>query len=194
MLAIIDNYDSFTYNLVQYFGELNEDPVVVRNDELTVAELAAQNPDYLVISPGPCTPNEAGISVAAIQHFAGKIPILGICLGHQSIAQAFGGTVVAAKEIMHGKISMVNHDGEGLFANLPNPLKATRYHSLAVAGADLPPELRVTATTDDGEIMALRHRQQMIFGVQFHPESIETVGGHEMLRNFLNQDPDRRAA
>ena len=194
MLAIIDNYDSFTYNLVQYFGELNEDPVVVRNDELTVAELAAQNPDYLVISPGPCTPNEAGISVAAIQHFAGKIPILGICLGHQSIAQAFGGTVVAAKQLMHGKISMVNHDGEGLFANLPNPLKATRYHSLAVAGADLPPELRVTATTDDGEIMALRHRQHMIFGVQFHPESIETVGGHEMLRNFLTHHPGQEAA
>ena len=194
MLAIIDNYDSFTYNLVQYFGELNEDPVVVRNDELSVAELAAQNPDYLVISPGPCTPNEAGISVAAIQHFAGKIPILGICLGHQSIAQAFGGNVVAAKQLMHGKVSMVNHDGEGLFANLPNPLKATRYHSLAVAGTDLPPELRITATTDDGEIMALRHRRHMIFGVQFHPESIETVGGHEMLRNFLTHHPGVEAA
>ena len=194
MLAIIDNYDSFTYNLVQYFGELNEAPVVVRNDELTVAELAAQNPDYLVISPGPCTPNEAGISVAAIQHFAGKIPILGICLGHQSIAQAFGGTVVAAKQLMHGKISMVNHDGEGLFANLPNPLKATRYHSLAVAGTDLPPELRVTATTDDGEIMALRHRRHMVVGVQFHPESIETVGGHEMLRNFVSHHPGGEAA
>ena len=194
MLAIIDNYDSFTYNLVQYFGELDEDPVVVRNDELSVAELAAQNPDYLVISPGPCTPNEAGISVAAIQHFAGKIPILGICLGHQSIAQAFGGNVVAAKQLMHGKVSMVNHDGEGLFANLPNPLKATRYHSLAVAGTDLPPELRITATTDDGEIMALRHRRHMIFGVQFHPESIETVGGHEMLRNFLTHHPGVEAA
>ena len=194
MLAIIDNYDSFTYNLVQYFGELHEDPVVVRNDELSVAELAAQNPDYLVISPGPCTPNEAGISVAAIQHFAGKIPILGICLGHQSIAQAFGGKVVAAKQLMHGKVSMVNHDGERLFANLPNPLKATRYHSLAVADVDLPAELRITASTDDGEIMALRHRHHVIFGVQFHPESIETVGGHQMLRNFLSHRPGVEAA
>ena len=185
MLVIIDNYDSFTYNLVQYFGELGEQPVVYRNDEISVDELAAQNPTYLVISPGPCTPNEAGISIATIQHFAGAIPILGICLGHQSIAQAFGGDVVAAKQLMHGKVSMIQHNADDLFTNLPNPLKATRYHSLAVAETNLPEELVATAYTEDGEIMALRHTSQPIFGVQFHPESIETVGGHQILRNFL---------
>ena len=194
MLAIIDNYDSFTYNLVQYFGELKQYPVVFRNDEISVAELAAENPEYLVISPGPCTPNEAGISVAAIQHFAGKLPIFGICLGHQSIAQAFGGEIVAAKQLMHGKVSLIKHDGNDLFKNLPNPLQATRYHSLAVAENSLPKELIVTATTGDGEIMALRHREEMVFGVQFHPESIETVGGHEMLNNFLQMRPGRHAA
>ena len=194
MLAIIDNYDSFTYNLVQYFGELKQYPVVFRNDEISVAELAAENPEYLVISPGPCTPNEAGISVAAIQHFAGKLPIFGICLGHQSIAQAFGGEIVAAKQLMHGKVSLIKHDGNDLFKNLPNPLQATRYHSLAVAENSLPKELIVTATTGDGEIMALRHREEMVFGVQFHPESIETVGGHEMLNNFLQMGPGRHAA
>ena len=194
MLIIIDNYDSFTYNLVQYFGQLGQHPLVVRNDAMTVGELAGHKPDYLVISPGPCTPKEAGISVAAIKHFADKIPILGICLGHQSIAQAFGGKIVAARQIMHGKVSAIKHRGDGIFAKLPLPLQATRYHSLAVAEESLPRELMTTATADDGEIMALQHRRLPVYGVQFHPESIETAGGHQLLENFLRSVPGRQVA
>jgi len=187
MLLMIDNYDSFTWNLVQYFGELGVHVRVVRNDEVTLAEIAAWQPDYLVISPGPCTPAEAGISMAAIRHFAGQIPILGVCLGHQAIGAAFGGRVVHAQRIMHGKTSPVFHRSEGVFAGLPNPVVCTRYHSLAVERASLPEVLEVTAWTEDGEIMGLRHRTLAVEGVQFHPESILTEYGHEMLRNFLRQ-------
>lgn len=194
MLIIIDNYDSFTYNLVQYFGQLGQHPLVVRNDAMTVDELAGHKPDYLVISPGPCTPKEAGISVAAIKHFADKIPILGICLGHQSIAQAFGGKIVPARQIMHGKVAAIKHRGDGIFAKLPLPLQATRYHSLAVAEESLPQALMTTATADDGEIMALQHRRLPVYGVQFHPESLETAGGHQLLENFLRSAPGRQAA
>ncbi len=191
MLLMIDNYDSFTYNVVQYLGELGADVHVHRNDELTLADIEAMNPERIVVSPGPCTPNEAGVSVAAIQHFAGKLPILGICLGHQSIAQAFGGKIVRAGQVMHGKTSKVYHKGEGVFSGLNNPFVATRYHSLVIEQDSLPDCLEVTAWTGgvDGsvdEIMGVRHKELAIEGVQFHPESILTEHGHDLLRNFLN--------
>lgn len=187
MLLMIDNYDSFTYNLVQYFGELGAKVKVYRNDELTLEQIAAMKPQQLVISPGPCSPAEAGISVAAIREFAGKMPILGVCLGHQSIGEAFGGKVVHAKKPMHGKLSAVKHNDVGVFKGLPNPLTCTRYHSLAVERESLPDCLEVTAWTDDGEIMGLRHRSFEIEGVQFHPESIMSDHGYEQLRNFLQR-------
>ena len=185
MLLMIDNYDSFTYNLVQYFGELGEDVKVVRNDEITVEQIAVLNPERIVVSPGPCTPNEAGISVEAIRHFAGKIPLLGVCLGHQSIGQAFGGRIVHAKQLMHGKVSDIRHRNEGVFRALPNPLSATRYHSLVIERESLPDCLDVTAWTDDGEIMGVRHKELRVEGVQFHPESVLTERGHDLLANFL---------
>ena len=185
MLLMIDNYDSFTYNLVQYFGELGQDVRVFRNDAITLKEIAAMAPDYLVISPGPCSPKEAGISVAAIQEFAGKLPILGVCLGHQSIGYAFGGEIVHAKQLMHGKLSSVHHADVGIFSGLPNPFTATRYHSLAIRRETLPDCLEVTAWTDDGESMGVRHTEYPIQGVQFHPESIMTEHGHALLDNFL---------
>jgi anthranilate synthase component 2 len=191
MLLMIDNYDSFTYNLVQYFGELGEEVVVRRNDEITLDEVAALEPDRIVISPGPCTPNEAGVSVPVIERFAGKVPLLGVCLGHQSIGQAFGGHIVHAKELMHGKTSAIAHTGEGVFRSLPSPLQATRYHSLVIERDTLPDCLEVTAWSDDGEIMGVRHKSLPVEGVQFHPESILTEHGHELLRNFLN-GPARR--
>lgn len=191
MLLMIDNYDSFTYNLVQYFGELGAEVRVFRNDEITLDQIEAHGPDHLVISPGPCTPNEAGISVAAIEHFAGKIPILGVCLGHQSIGQAFGAKVVRASQVMHGKTSMIRHTDAGVFDRLSNPFEATRYHSLVLEKASLPDCLEVTAWTETengevDEIMGVRHTEHDIEGVQFHPESILTQHGHDMLRNFLN--------
>lgn len=197
MLLMLDNYDSFTYNLVQYFGELGAKVKVLRNDETTVEEIAQLNPERIVISPGPCTPTEAGISLAVIEHFAGKLPILGVCLGHQSIGQYFGGDVVRAKEPMHGKLSPVYHHNQGVFAGLNNPLTVTRYHSLVVALASLPDCLEVTAWTQnaDGsidEIMGLRHKTLMVEGVQFHPESILSEQGHEMLANFLKQQGGTR--
>ncbi len=185
MLLMIDNYDSFTYNLVQYFGELGEDVKVFRNDAITLKEIAAMNPARIVVSPGPCSPAEAGISVAAIREFAGRIPLLGVCLGHQSIGAAFGGDIVHAKQLMHGKTSPVLHEGKGVFAGLPNPLTVTRYHSLAIRRETLPACLEVTAWTEDGEIMGVRHRELNVEGVQFHPESILTECGHELLKNFL---------
>jgi anthranilate synthase component 2 len=185
MLLMIDNYDSFTYNLVQYLRELGEDVVVYRNDKITLAGIEALRPERLVISPGPCTPNEAGVSVDAIRRFAGKLPILGVCLGHQSIGQAFGGRIVRAERLMHGKTSPVLHDGRELFAGLPNPFDATRYHSLLVERSSLPECLEMTAWTEEEEIMGLRHRQLPVWGMQFHPESILTVTGMDMLRNFL---------
>jgi anthranilate synthase component 2 len=185
MLLMIDNYDSFTYNLVQYFGELGEDVRVFRNDEISLDEVAALAPQRICISPGPCTPNEAGITLGLIERFCGQVPILGVCLGHQAIGQAFGGTVVRAKELMHGKTSRIEHNGSGVFTGLPRALVATRYHSLAVERNGLPDALEVTAWTPDGEIMGLRHRTLAVEGVQFHPESIATEYGHEMLRNFL---------
>jgi len=190
MLLMIDNYDSFTYNLVQYFGELGADVRVFRNDRITVAEMERLAPAHIVISPGPCTPNEAGVSVEAIRHFAGKVPVLGVCLGHQSIGQAFGGQVVHAGAIMHGKTSMVYHKDTGVFRGLDNPLQATRYHSLVIEKHSLPECLEITAWTerDDGdmdEIMGVRHREYAVEGVQFHPESILTEHGHALLKNFL---------
>lgn len=185
MILMIDNYDSFTYNLVQYLGELGEELIVKRNDEITLDEIEALAPTYLMISPGPCTPNEAGISLKAIEHFAGKIPILGVCLGHQSIAQVFGGEVIRAKTLMHGKTSSITHEGLGLFSELPSPIDVTRYHSLIVNEENFPEELQVTAWTKDGEIMALKHKTLPIEGVQFHPESIMSQFGKEMLKNFL---------
>jgi anthranilate synthase/aminodeoxychorismate synthase-like glutamine amidotransferase len=185
MLLVIDNYDSFTYNLVQYLGELGEDVEVYRNDRITVPEIRDLAPHHIVISPGPCTPNEAGISVQVVRELGGEIPLLGVCLGHQAIGQAFGGKVVRAATLMHGKTSMIHHDGRGIFRGLPNPFEATRYHSLAVERASLPEVLEVTAHTEDGEIMGLRHRQLAIEGVQFHPESILTRVGKDLLRNFL---------
>ncbi len=185
MLLMIDNYDSFTYNLVQYFGELGEDVKVVRNDEMTVQQIAAMNPQRIVVSPGPCTPNEAGVSVPVIRHFAGKIPLLGVCLGHQSIGQAFGGRIVHARQLMHGKVSRISHRNTGVFRELPNPLTATRYHSLVIQRESLPDCLEVTAWTDDGEIMGVRHKNLAVEGVQFHPESILTERGHDLLANFL---------
>lgn len=190
MLVMIDNYDSFTYNLVQYFGELGMDIAVYRNDEITVDELAALQPSHIVVSPGPCTPHEAGISVATVRHFSGKVPILGVCLGHQSIGEAFGGRTVRAKKVMHGKLSAIHHRGEGVFNNLTSPFEATRYHSLVIEQESLPDCLEVTAWTldDQGkldEIMAVKHKEYPVQGVQFHPESILTEHGHAMLRNFL---------
>jgi anthranilate synthase component II len=192
MLLMIDNYDSFTYNLVQYFGELGQDVRVFRNDQISIGEIEALRPDHIVVSPGPCTPNEAGISVAAITHFAGKIPLLGVCLGHQSIGQAFGGRIIRAKQLMHGKTSMIHHADKGVFAGLPNPFEATRYHSLVIERETIPDCLAITAWTDDGEIMGVRHKTLAVEGVQFHPESVLTQRGHDLLRNFLN--PVRRAA
>jgi anthranilate synthase component 2 len=189
MLLMIDNYDSFTWNLVQYLGELGADVHVHRNDAITVSEVAAWEPSHIVVSPGPCTPNEAGISVDLIRAFAGKIPILGVCLGHQAIGQAFGGRIVRAQRVMHGKLSPVTHDGKGSFTGLPSPLAATRYHSLAIERASLPADLEVTATADDGEIMGVRHRRFAVEGVQFHPEAILTEHGHALLRNFLEGKP-----
>ncbi|MCA3215655.1 MAG: aminodeoxychorismate/anthranilate synthase component II [Burkholderiales bacterium] len=186
MLLMIDNYDSFTYNLVQYFGELGEDVRVVRNDEVTLDEIARLAPGRICISPGPCSPTEAGISLAAIERFAGRVPILGVCLGHQAIGQAFGGRVVRARQLMHGKTDAVAHTQQGVFAQLPSPFTAARYHSLAVERESLPDCLEVTAWTPDGEIMGLRHRSLPVEGVQFHPESIATEYGHAMLRNFLH--------
>ena len=185
MLLMIDNYDSFTYNLVQYLRELGEEVVVYRNDKITLEQIEELSPDRLVVSPGPCTPNEAGISVAAIQHFAGKIPILGVCLGHQSIGQAFGGKIVRAERLMHGKTSPVFHDNRELFAGLPDPFDATRYHSLIVERESLPDCFEITAWTKENEIMGMRHRDLPIWGMQFHPESILTVTGMDMLKNFL---------
>lgn len=190
MILMIDNYDSFTYNVVQYLGELKADVKVVRNDEITLDEVEALAPEKIVISPGPCTPNEAGISVATIERFSGQIPILGICLGHQSIGQAFGGKVMRARKVMHGKTSPIYHNNAGVFRGLPNPFEATRYHSLIVDQASLPDCLEVTAWTqteggDVDEIMGFRHREYAVEGVQFHPESILTENGHDMLENFL---------
>lgn len=187
MLLMIDNYDSFTYNLVQYFGELGAVVKVFRNDEITLAQIAALRPSQLVISPGPCAPAQAGISVAAIKAFAGTIPILGVCLGHQSIGVAFGGRIVHAKRLMHGKTSPVRHSGEGVFRGLPDPLVCTRYHSLAIQRETLPECLAITAWTEDGEIMGVRHRTLAVEGVQFHPESILSESGHDLLRNFLSE-------
>jgi anthranilate synthase component II len=185
MLLMIDNYDSFTYNLVQYLGELGEDVKVVRNDELTVDEIEALTPARIVLSPGPCTPNEAGVSLMLVARFAGRIPILGVCLGHQAIGQAFGGKIVHAKTLMHGKVSRIHHAGTGVFRDLPTPFDATRYHSLAIERESCPEVLEVTAWTEDGEIMGVRHRTLPIEGVQFHPESILTQHGHALLSNFL---------
>jgi anthranilate synthase component 2 len=187
MLLMIDNYDSFTYNLVQYFGELGADVRVVRNDAVTLEQIAALRPTHLVISPGPCTPSQAGISVPAIRQFAGKVPIFGVCLGHQAIGEAFGGKVVHARQPMHGKTSPVRHGGQGVFRGLPDPLVCTRYHSLAIERPSLPADLEITAWTGDGEIMGVRHRTLAVEGVQFHPESVMSACGHELLRNFLDR-------
>ena len=186
-LLMVDNYDSFTYNIVQYFGELGAEVEVYRNDEITLEGIAARKPDRLVISPGPCSPAEAGISVAAIQHFAGQLPILGVCLGHQSIGAAFGGRIVRAQQLMHGKTSLITTTQQGVFANLPKQFTVNRYHSLAIERASCPDCLEITAWTDDGEIMGVRHKQLAIQGVQFHPESILTEHGHAMLKNYLDQ-------
>ena len=191
MLLMIDNYDSFTYNVVQYLGELGADVVTHRNDAISIAEIEAMSPSYIVVSPGPCTPNEAGISVEAIRHFAGQIPILGICLGHQSIAQAFGGRIVRAGRVMHGKLSAIHHTGQGVFAGIDDGFTATRYHSLVAEQESLPSCLEVTAWTNDAngdveEIMGIRHKDLAVEGVQFHPESILSEHGHHLLRNFLN--------
>ncbi len=184
-LLMIDNYDSFTYNLVQYFGELGADIEVFRNDEITIEQIADRAPTHLVVSPGPCSPAEAGISVAAIQHFAGKLPVLGVCLGHQSIGVAFGGRIIRAQQLMHGKTSVIHTTQQGVFAGLPQDYTVNRYHSLAIERDSLPSELEVTAWTDDGEIMGVRHRSLAVEGVQFHPESILTEHGHALLKNFL---------
>lgn len=185
MLLMIDNYDSFTYNLVQYLGELGEDIRVFRNDKITLKEMEDMDPERIVISPGPCTPNEAGISIDAIRRFAGKKPILGVCLGHQSIGAAFGGEIIRAGRLMHGKTSMIHHDGKTIFEGLPNPFEATRYHSLLIRRETIPECLEISAWTDAGEIMGVRHRDFIIEGVQFHPESILTTVGKDILRNFL---------
>lgn len=187
MILMIDNYDSFTYNLVQYLGQLGEELIVKRNDEITIKEIEELSPEFLMISPGPCSPNEAGISMPAIEHFAGKIPIFGVCLGHQSIAQVFGGDVVRAERLMHGKTSQIFHDGKTIFTGLPQPFTATRYHSLIVKKETLPDCFEISAWTDADEIMAIRHKTLPIEGVQFHPESIMTSHGLEMLKNFINQ-------
>lgn len=185
MLLVIDNYDSFTYNLVQYIGELGQDIKVYRNNKISIAEVEELKPERIVISPGPCTPKEAGISVELIRHFAGKIPILGVCLGHQSIAEAFGGDVVRNYRLMHGKTSMIRHDDKTIFKGLPNPFVATRYHSLIVKRETMPAVLEISAVTDEGEIMGIRHKEFKVEGVQFHPESILTTVGKDLLRNFI---------
>jgi len=194
MLLMIDNYDSFTYNLVQYLGELGADVQVYRNDALTLPEIAAWKPEKIVLSPGPCTPAEAGICVPLIERFAGEIPILGVCLGHQAIGHAFGGRIVRAQRVMHGKLSQVAHHGAGLFRDLPSPLTATRYHSLVIERPSLPACLEITAESEDGEIMGVRHREFAVEGVQFHPEAILTEHGHALLANFLNPERDRKSA
>jgi len=185
MLLMLDNYDSFTYNLVQYLGELGQDLKVYRNDKITIGEIEALKPERIVISPGPCTPKEAGISIDVIKHFAGKVPVLGVCLGHQSIGEAFGGDVIRAPYLMHGKTSMIHHDNMTIFQGLPNPFEATRYHSLIIKRETLPPVLEISAWTDDGIIMGVRHKQFKVEGVQFHPESILTGAGKDLLKNFL---------
>ncbi|PEL78431.1 aminodeoxychorismate/anthranilate synthase component II [Bacillus wiedmannii] len=187
MILMIDNYDSFTFNLVQFLGELGQELVVKRNDEVTISDIEDMKPDFLMISPGPCSPNEAGISMEVIQYFAGKIPIFGVCLGHQSIAQVFGGEVIRAERLMHGKTSLMHHDGKTIFSDIPNPFTATRYHSLIVKKETLPDCLEVTSWTEEGEIMALRHTTLPIEGVQFHPESIMTSYGKELLQNFIRK-------
>lgn len=193
MLLMIDNYDSFTYNLVQYFAELGEKVVVYRNDEISLDIISQLKPERIVISPGPCTPNEAGISLAVINQFSQSIPVLGVCLGHQSIGQAFGGQVIHAKQLMHGKTSFIFHHNQGVFRNLPNPFIATRYHSLVVERSTLPDCLEVTAWTEDNEIMGLRHKTLAIEGIQFHPESILSEHGHQMLENFLKQSSKQKS-
>lgn len=192
MLLFIDNYDSFTYNIVQYFAELGQEVLVRCNDEITIEEIEALKPQYLVIGPGPCSPKEAGISVAAMQHFAGRLPVMGVCLGHQTMGEAFGGNVVRAQTMMHGKVSSVFHHGTGMFKGLPNPVNCTRYHSLAIDRATLPDCLEITAWTEDGEIMGVRHKEYAVEGVQFHPEALLTEHGHDMLKNFLEEFKDYR--
>ena len=187
MLLMIDNYDSFTYNLVQYLGELGEDVRVYRTDEITLAEIGTMAPDRIVLSPGPCTPNEAGVTLGVLSRFSGKVPILGVCLGHQAIGQAFGGRVIRAKSVMHGKVSRMHHTGKGVFRDLPQDYIATRYHSLVIERETLPECLEITAESEDGEIMGVRHRQLAVEGVQFHPEAILTEHGHRLLDNFLQE-------
>ena len=194
MLLFIDNYDSFTYNIVQYFAELGQNVEVRRNDDITLEAIAALKPRYLVIGPGPCTPKEAGISIAAIRHFAGKLPVMGVCLGHQAIGEAFGGDIVRAQTLMHGKVSPVFHHGKGMFKNLPDPVTCTRYHSLVIDRATLPECLEITSWTEDKEIMGVRHNNYAVEGVQFHPEALLTEYGHDMLRNFLEEFKDFKAA
>ncbi len=184
---MIDNYDSFTYNLVQYFGELGEEVMVFRNDEITPDEITKLKPSFIVISPGPCTPKEAGVSIPLIKRYCNQVPILGVCLGHQSIGQAFGGKIIHAKQLMHGKTALISHNGTGVFRGLPNPFTATRYHSLVIEHESLPDCLEITAWTEDGEIMGVRHKTLAVQGVQFHPESILTEHGHKLLGNFLTQ-------
>jgi para-aminobenzoate synthetase component II len=186
MILLVDNYDSFTYNLAQYLGQMGQQLEVRRNDQITLDEVEALKPERIIVSPGPCTPNEAGISVPLIQHFAGKVPILGVCLGHQSIGAAFGGNVIRAPKLMHGKTSEIDHDGKTIFRGLPKPFTATRYHSLIVERESLPDELEISAETDDGTIMGLRHKKFRVEGVQFHPESVLTTSGFDLLRNFLS--------
>jgi anthranilate synthase component 2 len=185
MLLMIDNYDSFTYNLVQYFGELGEEVKTFRNDEITLDEISALRPDRICLSPGPCSPKEAGICISLLRHFAGKLPLLGVCLGHQAIGEAFGGKVIRAQQVMHGKTSAITHTGVGVFQDIPSPYTVIRYHSLAIERASLPDCLEVTAWTDDGEIMGVRHKELDVQGVQFHPESILSEHGHQLLKNFL---------
>ena len=194
MLLMIDNYDSFTYNIVQYFAELGQEVLVKCNDEIDLVGIEALKPDYIVVGPGPCSPKEAGVSVDVIRHFAGKIPVLGVCLGHQSMGYAFGGDIVRAQTLMHGKVSAVQHTGTGVFAGLPNPVTCTRYHSLVINRTSLPDCLEITAWTDDGEIMGVRHKTLPLEGVQFHPEALLTEHGHDMLRNFLQQHAPVNAA
>ena len=185
MLLMIDNYDSFTFNLVQYFGELGQDVRVYRNDEISISEIEKLKPDHICISPGPCSPKEAGISIETLKHFAGKVPMLGVCLGHQAIGEAFGGRVIRAKRVMHGKTDTVHSNRQGIFAGLPESFTVTRYHSLAIERSSIPSCLQITASTDDGEIMGVRHKEYPIEGVQFHPESILSEYGHDLLNNFL---------
>lgn len=192
MLLMIDNYDSFTYNLVQYFGELGEETVVFRNDAVTIAEIERRSPRGIIVSPGPCTPREAGVSVDAVRYFAGKVPILGVCLGHQTIGHVFGSAIVRAKKLMHGKTSPIFHDGKTIFKDIKNPFVATRYHSLAISRESLSEKLEISAWTEDGEIMGIRHVEQNIEGVQFHPESILTREGRKILRNFLDRTTEGR--